>query len=127
MDCKTCDDLFSKGKAKRDNNLNRFHYRKHGPVLCHSVGCIFITSAKHQLIYFFIKITVNYNVIDCYINFYLFYNITVFTFVQNFITCKITLYYFNSKGSPFLKFIISLVKQNICALCFILWTFKFFI
>ena len=34
--------------------------------------------------------TVNYHVIDFYIHFYLIYNVTVFTFVQNFITCKIT-------------------------------------
>ena len=75
---------------------------------------------------FLIKITVNYHVIDFYINFHLIYIVTVFIFVQNFITCKIT-YYFNSKVSPFLKFNISLVKQNICALCFIFLTFKLFI
>ena len=77
-------------------------------------------------IIFFIKVTVNYREIDFYTHFYLIYNVTVFTFVQNFITCKIT-YYFNSKVSPFLKFNISLVKQNIRVLCFIFWIFKFFI
>ena len=77
-------------------------------------------------IIFFIKVTVNYHVIDFYVNFYLIYNVTVLIFVQNCITCKIT-YYFNSKVSPFLKFNISLVKHDICTLCFIFWTFKFFI
>ena len=77
-------------------------------------------------IIFFIKVTVNYHVIDFYTKFYLIYKVMVFTFVQNFITCKITSYCFNSKVSPFLKFNISLVKQNIWVLCFIFWRFKFF-
>ena len=49
--------------------------------------------------------------------FCLIYNITVFIFIQNFITCKISYYYFNSKVSPFLNFNISLVQQNNKALC----------
>ena len=77
---------------------------------------------------FLIKVTVNYHVIDFYINFHLIYNITVLNlFVQNFIICKIISYYFNSKVSSFLNFNISLVKRNIWALCFLFWTFNFFI
>ena len=77
-------------------------------------------------IIFLIKVTVNWHVIDLYINFYLIYNVTVFIFIQNFITCKIiSYYYFNSKVSSFLNVNLLLVKQNHKALCFIFWTFKF--
>ena len=77
-------------------------------------------------IIFFIKVTVNYHVINFYINLYLIYKVS-FHFFQNFITCKITSYCFNSKVSPFLKFNILLVKQIFEHSVLYFWTFKFFI
>ena len=67
----------------------------------------------------FLKVTANCNIIDFYIHSHLIYNVIVFIFVQNFITCKMISYCFNSKVNLFLIFNILYKKQNIWALCFI--------
>ena len=79
------------------------------------VECVFHYIYKASINYIYkasllIKVTVNYHVIDFYINFNFIYNVTVFIFVQIFITCKIISYYFNSKVNPLLMFNISYEK-----------------